>query len=410
MEDLASPKTTDVNRMEIQLKQQREYCELLQKQLDASTNESVKNAEHDELIMLRTYNRELTEMVEESRSKLQKAEAQVKHLEEELKSVHKVTQDRHPAEMGDDGGSQNALQQAEINELKAKLDSANQDVERLMTERNKLMENSNQLRAMLNKLEKDEYANPRVGEAVEKTKKEMASLYETKILEIASSLKDFKAHNKVLKRELRRIYSTEGLKPSDSLESLHSQKSDFNELLNASEIAEEDTIPDESPIASSDEHDADASELITMKKKKKSSTLGKKKIISKSASAPALPKGEDELGDELGESLRKLKLLKQRRTSESVALKDKKSTRRASAVPNTSSSRVKLKEAREMLELSGKRAEIKPAEAVDVPIRASNRATSSQVKASSKLKTAMKKRADMAAERKKVRNYNIADQ
>ena len=100
--------------------------------------------------------------------------------------------------------------------------------------------------------------------------------------------------------------------------------------------------------------------------------------------------------DPIAASLKKLSL---RRKPKSVVVPTKKTVKPIDA-------RSKLKEAAELLALSGKKV---TGSAKSSDVRSTRRATMSQVKVISKLKGASKARESMATERKNVRNYSLLD-
>ncbi|KAG6965941.1 hypothetical protein JG688_00006985 [Phytophthora aleatoria] len=94
------------------------------------------------------------------------------------------------------------VHEAQLTDLRRKLDAANSDIDRLVKERSQLMELSNQLRADLRRSGSGDAGSksstPRVEFAGKKD-------YENMITELTRSLEEARVHNKTLKKELRRM-------------------------------------------------------------------------------------------------------------------------------------------------------------------------------------------------------------
>ncbi|KAG3022662.1 hypothetical protein JG687_00006270 [Phytophthora cactorum] len=94
------------------------------------------------------------------------------------------------------------VHEAQLTDLRRKLDAANSDIDRLVKERSQLMELSNQLRADLRRCGSGDAGSksstPRVEFAGKKD-------YENMITELTRSLEEARVHNKTLKKELRRM-------------------------------------------------------------------------------------------------------------------------------------------------------------------------------------------------------------
>lgn len=101
--------------------------------------------------------------------------------------------------------SDRVLGDAQMSELKRKLASAENDIQRLIKERSQLMELSNQLRADLRKLK--ESGGGGSGNGLELKGSEFAGKkdYENLVAELSRSLEESRLHNKTLKKELRRM-------------------------------------------------------------------------------------------------------------------------------------------------------------------------------------------------------------
>ena len=88
-----------------------------------------------------------------------------------------------------------------VQQLQAKLATAETDLSRLVAEREKLMEISNMLRADLNRVLSERFVAPS-GSAAERAEREVASRYETKLAEIESAMTELVGQNRALKHEL----------------------------------------------------------------------------------------------------------------------------------------------------------------------------------------------------------------
>ncbi|KAF1781241.1 hypothetical protein GQ600_16075 [Phytophthora cactorum] len=341
------------------------------------------------------------------------------------------------------------VHEAQLTDLRRKLDAANSDIDRLVKERSQLMELSNQLRADLRRSGSGDAGSksstPRVEFAGKKD-------YENMITELTRSLEEARVHNKTLKKELRRMVK------------LHVQLQQERETQGLEGEADDgDTRHTTSSQDDENGPERRRSSTLSMMKSLDPGPARPKTRTSTSASSRAGSEGEDGGGTtskrDLDEQL--LALARNKRPSvPSQATKTRKATR---AVPPTISehntdsdaeadvsaedddrergeARVRgfqcndrwqferqghgcaaeLQQAKEMLMLSGKRAPVEGSRAslttfaaqaatgAATATRVSDRETSSQRSAVKKLKQLQSKRAEMVNERKKVRNYNLA--
>lgn len=111
--------------------------------------------------------------------------------------------------------SDRVIGDAQVSELRRKLASAENDIQRLVKERSQLMELSNQLRADLRKL-KDSGGSG--GHSPELKGPEFAGKkdYENLVAELSRSLEESRLHNKTLKKELRRMLKHQVIASQDS--------------------------------------------------------------------------------------------------------------------------------------------------------------------------------------------------
>ena len=97
------------------------------------------------------------------------------------------------------GGARDAENNAN---LRIKLDGATNDLKRLMEEREKLLEISNNLKSELKRVENSSVSQATITEAVANAEKQTSEKYESKIQSIESKLAELAAHNKALTGEL----------------------------------------------------------------------------------------------------------------------------------------------------------------------------------------------------------------
>ena len=111
-----------------------------------------------------------------------------------------------------------------VQTLQAKLGAAEQDLSRLVAEREKLMEISNMLRADLNRVLSESFVQPSATAAVERAEREVASRYETKLTEIEAAMRELIGQNKSLKEELRR-WTSEGTELANTAAEMRTSRS-----------------------------------------------------------------------------------------------------------------------------------------------------------------------------------------
>eukprot|EP00943_MAST-04B_sp_MAST-4B-sp1_P005424 g5424.t1 len=270
--------------------------------------------------------------------------------------------------------------------LRLKLDSATNDLKRLMDEREKLLEISNNLKSELKNAENSTISQATVTIAVEEAEKQTSEKYEAKISTIESKLAELAAHNKALTGEL--------------------SKWSANDIFTQYENEENDiSVIDVS--GPSDSH------------------LNQGAILDNKWSITESQEFDDDAfaGDEemIAEAVRsKMKLYRERNALDRAS-DDSRRLR-------TRSARERLARARESLELSGIRNNVKSETSNNIRVSGrkapslksrksgniSERATQSQKRASQRLgqrqQTERLRRQKLAAERKKVRNYNIKEE
>ena len=95
------------------------------------------------------------------------------------------------------GGARDAENNAD---LRIKLDGATNDLKRLMEEREKLLEISNNLKSELKRVENSSVSQATITEAVANAEKQTSEKYENKIQSIESKLAELAAHNKSFNR------------------------------------------------------------------------------------------------------------------------------------------------------------------------------------------------------------------
>ena len=271
--------------------------------------------------------------------------------------------------------------------LRIKLDGATNDLKRLMDEREKLLEISNNLKAELKHAQSSTVSQTTVTQAVAEAEKQTSEKYEVKIQSIESKLAELAAHNKALTGELSKWSAG----PNDIFSQYENEENDHAtvdvSLPNESSLNQGAILDDKWSITESQAFDDDAFA------------------------------GDEEL---IAEAVRsKMKLYRERNALDRAS-DDSRRLR-------TRSARERLARARESLELSGIRntskngpndIKVSGRKAPSMKSRRSGniseRATKSQQRVSQRLgqrqQTERLRRQKLAAERKKVRNYNIKEE
>ena len=280
------------------------------------------------------------------------------------------------------GGARDAENNAN---LRMKLDGATSDLKRLMEEREKLLEISNNLKSELKRVENSSVSQATITEAVANAEKQTSEKYESKIHSIESKLAELAAHNKALTGELSKWSAG----PNDIFTQYDNAENDLStiDISNASAPSlNQAGVLDKLIITESQEFEDDA-------------FAGDEEMIAEAVRSKMKLYRERNALDRASDDSRRLK---------------------------TRSARERLARARESLELSGIRSkagstggiQVSGSKAPSLKSRrsgnVSGRATKSQQRVSQRLgqrqQTERLRRQKLAAERKKVRNYNIKEE
>ncbi|OWZ04585.1 hypothetical protein PHMEG_00023485 [Phytophthora megakarya] len=363
------------SKLAAQLLEAQERCVLLERQLKEASGEDKI------LLQLETCKRELVEaqrIVEAKTKQITELEAHIQELDG-LRAAEPELQ------------SGRVAVEAQVTDLKRKLEAANSDIERLVRERSQLMELSNQLQ-LSNQLRADlrrsgsgdggsKPSTPRIEFAGKKD-------YENMIAQLTQSLEEARVHNKTLKKELRRMVK------------LHVQ-------LQQERGNGEDGRTQNEP-------ERQRSSTLSMMK---SLDPGPARASTQSSAASVVSASEDGANASKRDKspyARIFQTAEDRR--DSAGTEDSTATIGVSSSAKVTDARLKLQQAKEMLLLSGKRAPVGGSRASLLSLatgassaatRLSDRETTSQRSAVTKLKQLQSKRAEMVNERKKVRNYNL---
>jgi hypothetical protein len=438
--------TSNASLVAFQLEQSEQRCAELERQLKElqqqhSTGSNDVNAAKSELA--------------EAQRAIQSRDKQIVALEAEMMRLQ--------SDLDADAAlkSSHAVLEAQHADLKRKLSAANSDIDRLVRERAQLMDLSNQLRADLRKLMKSDEAASSAARPAFAGKKD----YENLVAELTRSLEEARVHNKALKKELRRMVKLQ------VQEEQHSGRSDESrraprasslrfEAANASPASSLDgteapqrhgstlsmmtTLNTAAPVdrrrstattrSSTSSRSASVvtgaaldAELITLARHKRASASESAALRSNGPAAvsgdrrrdvpPSIPEhgdgGSQEEEKETSEDLSvpppapssALGTLFGRGRDSSEGGVFSSGAGPSARSEGVSDARLRLQQAKEMLLLSGKKAARgSPA----VSARSSDRETVSQRDAISKMRELQTKRAEMASERKKVRNYSLA--
>ncbi|KAG1690657.1 hypothetical protein DVH05_027920 [Phytophthora capsici] len=421
------------SKLAAQLLEAQERCVNLERQLQSSGN--------DVVLQLETCQRELSEAkhtIEAKTKQVADLEARVQELE--------------GAKSGSELQSGRVAIEAQLVDLKRKLDAANADIDRLVRERSQLMELSNQLRADLRRSGAEEAGSrtstPRVEFAGKKD-------YENMIAELTRSLEEARVHNKTLKKELRRMVKVHVQQQQDrDAEDRHTESSASNgegdHTQSESRRRRSSTLSmmkslDPGSVRGSARSNTSTSrrstseatttsdldeQLLALAQKKRS---GARKPRSSTQMPPTIEENATDSDVEADISTAEDRGVRSEDDGKTARSGDKstlskifqsqEADRRDSAASDATSggnssakvtdARLKLQQAKEMLMLSGKRAPVAGPRAslstfaAETSTRLSDRETTSQRSAVKKMKQVQTKRAEMANERKKVRNYNL---
>ena len=281
------------------------------------------------------------------------------------------------------GGARDAENNAD---LRIKLDGATNDLKRLMEEREKLLEISNNLKSELKRVENSSVSQATITEAVANAEKQTSEKYENKIQSIESKLAELAAHNKALTGELSKWSAG----PNDIFTQYDNAENDLSTIdvsnVSAPSLNQAGILDDKLIITESQEFEDDA-------------FAGDEEMIAEAVRSKMKLYRERNALDRASDDSRRLK---------------------------TRSARERLARARESLELSGIRSKVGSTGGIQVSGskapslksrrsgNVSERATKSQQRVSQRLgqrqQTERLRRQKLAAERKKVRNYNIKEE
>lgn len=202
-DDLAGgTSASDNGSLAAELRESQKRCILLEArlvQLDAmiaitnsppndSSNTGIINALSEVSAQLALCKAELTEANRTIETKNQR----ISELEAQLNPIEGLTSDQ-------------VLGDAQVSELRRKLASAENDIQRLAHERSQLMELSNQLRVDLRKIKGIDGGGDRNGSELKAPEFAGKKDYENLVAELSRSLEESRLHNKTLKKELRRM-------------------------------------------------------------------------------------------------------------------------------------------------------------------------------------------------------------
>ena len=288
-------------------------------------------------------------------------------------------------------GNEDTEEQEENASLRQKLKNASEDLQRLMGEREKLFEVSNNLKSELSRVENESKANSQnIVTAVSEAEKETSRKYEHKVSTIEARLAELAAHNKALTGELSK-WSAAG-KNSIFSQGVMDDDDDFGPRVSV-DIASDNINLDDSVDWS----------------------------ITQSQEFHQFAPDEDE--SSIADAVRnKMKLYRERNLTEQAA-EDKRRLK-------TRSARERLQRAREGLELAGKRGSSrkttttnkKPSDGLSLNGKKAPAVTSGSTRVSrvrdetagqeraiahsKEMQSGRARRQRLAAERKRVRNYN----
>lgn len=175
--------------------------------------------------------------------------------------------------------SDRVLGDAQVSELKRKLVSAENDIQRLIKERSQLMELSNQLRADLRKLKESGGGGSGNGSELKGPEFAGKKDYENLVAELSRSLEESRLHNKTLKKELRRMLKHQVIS---------NQGSNYTPP-----PTDEDARRRTMSIASSNAATNPTSDGNTTTSKRRSSTLSMMKALDSNTSASLAPAQSD---------------------------------------------------------------------------------------------------------------------
>ncbi|KAJ0410722.1 hypothetical protein ATCC90586_006825 [Pythium insidiosum] len=348
---------------------------------------------------------------------LDEKNARIQELEERVETL--TSQQR-----GDPSpGAAQVVADAQVGDLKRRLASAQQDIERLVKERTQLMELSNQLTAELRRL--------REAATTETPAFTGKKDYENLIAELSRSLEEAKLHNRTLKKELRRMVKLQvaSAKQSDDVEAEPTTTTTTRRRSSTLSMmkALDNSASRSASVVSASGSSVFDDELLSLVRGKLPVPASKR---TSTAVPPSIPEHGD--GDEKeDESASRSSSIETARavaplpvaapagaaassSSSSLSMlfsRDRMEQQEPAPSSGVSDARLRLQQAKEALLLAGKKAERSVSLATSsasVPARLSDRETPSQRSAIKKLKDLQLKRAEMVNERKKVRNYSLA--
>ncbi len=296
--------------------------------------------------------------------------------------------------------------------LRSKLNQADVDLDRLLKEREKLMDISNQLRADLEHVVSTAATTSPtdIAEAVRRTEEETSHKYEQKIQSIESRLRDLAAHNKALTAELSSQWggsreSREGA-VFDSTD-ISSADADMEAAISALQQSREVLRREPAPARDG---------LV----RSRASRRRPRQIEQRSRRLPVRDDdNEEEMGEEeqAQEEGRKM-AAKHARVKARTGLQHPASNDGGrggaleAAISGTShrvkAARAKLQRVRDSLDLEATRPPFSSRESLPKPVNVSDRATESQKRIGARMRESQRRR-KMTQERKAVRNYNRVD-
>ncbi|CEG44098.1 uncharacterized protein PHALS_14364 [Plasmopara halstedii] len=400
-----------------QLKETQERCVALETKL----NENNKNGLNLQLESCKQEQLEAQRVIEAKNTQIAEFENQIQKLEE--------------AQVAESN-----TQAAQVTDLKRKLEAANSDIDRLVRERSQLMELSNQLRADLRRIGSESGSKPSKNRMDSAGERDQESI----IADLTQSLDEARIHNKTLKKELRRMVKAhvqlqEGreiddrgtkIKESEHIpadpEKRRSSTLSMMKALNSGSSRPKpqasttirlvlDRVNDE--VTKKKGSDEEVQGPVQNKRSSTQSQIAEacdKPLSNSDHETESNVKASNSTGNdnegrflenEHQSSKRKNIIEGQRGSEKDIVMIGRSSSKVTDA-------RLKLQQAKEMLLLSGKRAPVAGSRSTSTTLsaatRLSDRETNSQRSAVKKLQQMQSKRAEMATERKNVRNYNLA--
>ncbi|KAL3663951.1 hypothetical protein V7S43_010840 [Phytophthora oleae] len=434
------------SKLVAQLLEAQERCVNLERQLMQSSGNAV-------VLQLETCQHELIEakrMIEVKTKQVADLEARVQELEG-ARSESELQSGRVAIE-------------AQLVDVKRKLEAANADIDRLVRERSQLMELSNQLRADLRRTGSEEAGSKASAPRIEFAGKKD---YENMIAELTQSLEEARVHNKTLKKELRRMVkvhvqhqegrdseerhtesSRDPTRNGDGDSESRRRRSSTLSMMKSldpgsvrgstrsnTSTSRRSTSEGAEDVNTTTKSDLDEQLLALAQKKRPSARKSRRSTqmpltieenaTDSDAEADVSAEDREARSGEDGRSARSadksaLSKIFQSQEADRRDSADSNATIGGNSSAKVTDARLKLQQAKEMLMLSGKRAPVvgpraslstfaaEAATGASSAARLSDRETTSQRSAVKKLKQLQSKRAEMVNERKKVRNYNLS--